>query len=115
MSKLKMLPAGCGYQGYEFGAGAYPDSQCFGGRLYDMDNCDGPDAIYEPAEYIPCPMCQRENAITYWTQHNVSSGMPRGTARKSARSLVDDIRKNRQNWHLRFTRRPPLPGRVKTR
>ncbi len=48
-------PAGCGYQGYEFGA-SYPDSSCSGGRLLDMDNCDD-GVIYEPMDYIPCPIC----------------------------------------------------------
>jgi len=31
----------CDYQGYEFGAGHYPDSVCIEGRLFDADACDG--------------------------------------------------------------------------
>ena len=93
---MKRLPEGCGYQGYEFGA-SYPDSQCFGGRLYDMDACDDNGGIYEPTEYIPCPMCHRGNAIVYWAQRNRNSGMRMFDARKAAVSLVDDIRRNRQN------------------
>lgn len=92
-----MLPDGCGYQGYEFGAGSYPDSQCFGGRLYDMDNCDEPGTVNEPSEYIPCPICHRGNAIAYWAQRNLNGGQKRADARKSAISLVDDIRRNREN------------------
>ena len=61
--ELQMLPDGCGYQGYEFGAGRYPDSQCFGGRLYDMDNCDEPGTVNEPMDYTPCPICKPKAAI----------------------------------------------------
>jgi len=46
----------CNYQGYEFGA-SYPDSMCMDGQLYDADACDGHGNVYEPMEYIPCPMC----------------------------------------------------------
>lgn len=55
---MPMLPAGCGYEGYDFGA-SYPDSKCYGGRLYDLDNCDG-EILYEPSDYIPCPECNHE-------------------------------------------------------
>ena len=52
----KKLPPGCGYMGKDFGA-PYIDSQCFGGKLYDLD--DGEDGlINEPCEYIPCPQCK---------------------------------------------------------
>ena len=88
---------GCGYQGYEFGAGSYPDSECFGGRLYDMDNCDGDGNLFEPGEWIPCPMCHRGNAIAFWAQRNRSAGMKMAEARKAAIHLIDDIRKNRIN------------------
>lgn len=54
------LPDGCGYQGNEFGAD-YPDSICFGGRLYDADDGDfapGGGFLYNtPATFIPCPQC----------------------------------------------------------
>jgi hypothetical protein len=43
----------CDYQGYEFGAGFYPDSICIDGQLFDADNCDDQGDLYEPAEYIP--------------------------------------------------------------
>ena len=93
-----MSYAGCGYQGYEFGAGRYPDSQCFGGRLYDMDNCDEPGTVFEPSEDIPCPMCHPRKAIDYWTDRNRRSGeLTAKKARKAAECLVADIRKNRQN------------------
>jgi hypothetical protein len=93
VSKIPQLPEGCGYQGYEFGA-AYPDSICFGGRLYDADNCDDDGNYYEPAEHVPCPMCNRIGAINYHTNQNSGSYASR---RKAARHLVDDIRKNRRN------------------
>lgn len=91
-----MLPAGCGYQGYEFGA-SYPDSECFGGRLYDMDNCDGDGNVYEPAEHIPCPMCHPRLAVRYWTEQNELGGNPQAEALAAAKSLVADIRRNRKN------------------
>lgn len=53
------LPDGCGYIGHDFGA-SYPDSQCFGGRLYDMDDSDEPGMVNEPGEFIYCPECQHE-------------------------------------------------------
>jgi len=42
--------------GQDFGA-PYIDSQCFGGQLYDLDNCDEPGTLNEPGEYLPCPQC----------------------------------------------------------
>lgn len=58
--EIPMLPAGCGYRGREFGAN-YLDSECFGGQLYDMDDCDDDGLIYEPGEYLPCPKCRMED------------------------------------------------------
>lgn len=55
---VPMLPDGCGYMGHEFGA-PYLDSQCFGGRLYDLDYCDG-GMLIEPGDYLPCPNCRME-------------------------------------------------------
>lgn len=89
LEEIKPLPDGCGYQGYEFGA-SYPDSACFGGKLYDMDACDGNGMIYEPMEDIPCPMCHREDAIQYHADYRFDGD------RKKAAALVDDIRKNRE-------------------
>lgn len=87
----------CGYQGYEFGA-PYPDSICVDGRLYDADNCDDNGALYEPGDDIPCPMCYPKAAIAYWKQQNLmgTRGSKRNAAR-AARSLVRNIRMNRQN------------------
>lgn len=93
---MKNLPEGCGYQGYEFGAGHYPDSLCCGGRLYDADNCDGKGNLYEPAEEIPCPMCREKEAIAYWAER-MSLQIPKQQALINARGLVADIRKNRKN------------------
>ena len=47
----------CDYQGYEFGAGHYPDSLCHEGYLYDADGDGIPPK--EDME-IPCPKCNRE-------------------------------------------------------
>lgn len=55
---VPMLPDGCGYMGHEFGS-PYLDSQCFGGRLYDLDNGEA-GILYEPNEYLPCPNCRME-------------------------------------------------------
>lgn len=60
----------CRYQGYEFGAGRYPDSVCIDGRLHDADNCDGDGNVYLNDEDIPCPMCRPDDAIEYWTDQN---------------------------------------------
>lgn len=80
---------GCGYQGYEFGA-SYPDSSCSNGRLLDMDACDG-NIVYEPSEYIPCPMCDRDGAIEYHAYSRFEGDIGKAAA------LVDDIRNNRKN------------------
>ena len=85
----------CNYQGYEFGAGSYPDSVCIDGRLYDADSCDGEGNLYEPGEDIPCPMCKPKDAVAYWTERNYNCGGSRRSAAKTARSLVADIRANR--------------------
>jgi hypothetical protein len=92
--EIPQLPEGCGYQGYEFGA-RYPDSICFGGRLYDADDCDNAGNYYDPGEVIPCPMCDRKGAVEYHTR-TFSSGTYKERL-NAARSLVDDIRKNRKN------------------
>lgn len=86
---------GCSYQGYEFGAGTYPDSICIEGRLYDADDCDDQGRLYEQAEDIPCPICRPADAIDYWTHRNSLSGAPRHKARAAAKSLVKDILDNR--------------------
>lgn len=87
----------CDYQGYEFGAGNYPDSVCIDGRLYDADDCDDKGNLYEPAENIPCPICDPGGAIAYWTDRNSYGADPKEDkhAQECAVSLVNDIRKNR--------------------
>lgn len=55
---MGMLPEGCGYTGSHFGAN-YIDAECFGGRLYDLDDGEE-DELNEPSEYIPCPQCRPE-------------------------------------------------------
>ena len=89
-------PEGCGYQGYEFGA-SHPDSMCSGGYLLDADNCDGKGNIYEPTEQIPCPMCHPRLAERFWTERNELGGAKFLDARKAAKSLIADIRRNRKN------------------
>jgi len=99
---MEQLPEGCGYQGYEFGA-SYPDSICFGGRLYDADNCDNNGNYYEPSDHIPCPMCNRKGAID-WHTRTFSSGTY-AERRKAARTLVADIINNRKNGTEPWKRR----------
>jgi hypothetical protein len=91
----KILPAGCGYQGYEFGA-SYPDSICFGGRLYDADNCDGEGNFYEPTDDIPCPMCHPIKAAR-WYADNRMDGDTFEIRLERAVGLVSNIRRNRKN------------------
>ena len=88
-----MLPAGCGYQGYEFGSASYPDSICYGGRLYDADRCDDAGNLYEPLDgIVPCPICHPDAAVRW------HAGRSSGTRKEcfgAARMLVADIRRNR--------------------
>lgn len=90
------LPQGCGYQGYEFGAGAYPDSMCCGGRLYDCDDCDNAGNLYEPTEYIPCPICHEKRYVRYWADRFENGGENRKKALADAKALTADIRRNRE-------------------
>lgn len=94
----------CGYQGYEFGAGTYPDSVCIDGRLHDADHCDNDGNLYANDEDVPCPMCRREDAIEWWysRRENMSEvgderswDVINAEHRANAISLVDDIRANR--------------------
>lgn len=96
-----VVSAGCGYQGYEFGAGHYPDSICIGARLYDADYCDDDGNLYEPGEDMPCPMCKPKEAVSYWAERNRHCGKTKREAAALARSLVADIRKNRGVLHMR--------------
>ena len=102
------LPEGCGYQGYEFGAGSYPDSQCFGGQLYDMDECEEPGTVNIPDDYVPCPMCDPRGAIRYHKENFLTQSrrnakgklcmrFSKRKAAQAARRLVRDIRQNRKN------------------
>ena len=94
MSEVKQLPAGCGYQGYEFGA-RYPDSICVGGRLYDADDCDNKGNLYEPTDDIPCPMCHPRLAVKYY-EELWDDGEAKDVHAKAV-ALVSDIRRNRKN------------------
>lgn len=83
----------CTYQGYEFGAGTYPDSICIDGRLFDADHCDNDGNLYDTDEDIPCPMCRPKEAVKWWARR-MCNGDEKEAFRK-ARFLVTDIRKNR--------------------
>lgn len=92
----------CNYQGYEFGAGSYPDSVCIDGMLHDADNCDGDGNLYDPGENIPCPICRPKDAVAWWTERNNyfyedgrSEEQQLADAKEAAVMLVNDIRKNR--------------------
>ena len=92
----------CDYQGYEFGAGTYPDSICIDGRLHDADHCDPKGNVFLKDEDIPCPVCRPQEAIAWWTERNnffiedgVTEAENLAKARTSAISLVNDIRANR--------------------
>lgn len=85
----------CDYQGYEFGAGHYPDSVCIDGRLFDADDCDDNGNLYEPMLDIPCPMCNPIGCVEYWFEQNQGFDEDDKGSIRAALSLVNDIRKNR--------------------
>lgn len=92
----------CNYQGYEFGAGTYPDSICIDGRLHDADHCDNEGNVYLNDEDVPCPLCRPQDAIAWWTERNnfsvdeaLTDEENLAAARAAAISLVNDIRANR--------------------
>ena len=85
----------CEYMGYEFGGG-YIDSVCIDGQLFDCDNCDDEGGLYEPMEFVPCPMCSPKEAVDYWITRLGNDGRAScRVVRKKARALVSDIRRNR--------------------
>lgn len=95
----------CNYQGYEFGAGTYPDSVCIDGSLHDADHCDDNGHIYLNDEDVPCPMCRPSEAVKWWAERNAmfwedgedendESGHNE-RARSTALNLVTEIRANR--------------------
>lgn len=60
--------------GKDFGA-PYIDSQCFGGRLYDLDRCNDDGCLYEPIEYMPCPECNHQLFLENCVENAESEGM----------------------------------------
>lgn len=98
----------CEYQGYEFGAGSYPDSLCIDGKLYDADDCDDEGRLFVSDEDIPCPVCRPLAAVAWWASRNEdfwdddqdvdapdADAKHSRRARDAALSMVNDIRKNR--------------------
>ena len=83
------MKSDCQYMGYEFSAG-YIDSQCIDGRLFDCDNCDNEGNLYEPMDYIPCPICYPSAAKKWYAQQMY--GLNPKTARRFAKRVVKDIR-----------------------
>lgn len=91
----------CEYQGYEFGAGRYPDSVCIDGQLYDADNCDDSGNLYEPTCFHICPMCSPIAAMDSYADGNI--GDPEAKwPRYYAWHLVMDIRRNRDTKTIPF-------------
>ena len=84
--KATTVAAGCDYQGYEFGA-SYPDSICVKGRLFDADNCDTKGRFFEPADYFPCPKCNREAAVR-WAILGMHEAVAYSVRRKRARLIM---------------------------
>lgn len=106
MSEAKTLPPGCGYSGHEFGA-SYPDSQCFGGVLYDMDNCDDRGRIYEPRYHVPCPSCnhvewlethKEEIEMMGWTAFESGTEESRCPFPEAAKLYPQDGQKLKEWW-----------------
>lgn len=86
----------CNYQGYEFGAGSYPDSVCVDGRLLDADSCDGDGNLYDNEEDIPCPVCRPTEAVQWWVEQSSSfEDAGDGDALSAAIARVDNIRVER--------------------
>lgn len=100
---MDQLPEGCGYLGYEFGAGSYPDSLCRGGKLYDVENLDNDGCLLDPMEDIPCPMCREQDAVECWRHQFELGGESSADARLSAHSLVDSFRNKRDIINRRGT------------
>ena len=85
----------CNYQGYEFGAGSYPDSVCIDGLLFDADHCDEDGNLYDYGEEIPCPICNPKAAISWWYNRNFGDDGDEEESMRCAVGLVKDIRINR--------------------
>jgi hypothetical protein len=90
---VPMLPEGCGYMGYDFGAN-YLDSQCFGGQLYDLDNGEG-GVLNEPAEFLPCPICNPSEAVEHLVRvyiDDIESETPEQDAFRKAVDRLNVVR-----------------------
>lgn len=74
-TEVPMLPKGCGYMGYDFGAN-YLDSACYGGVVYDLDCCDDNGNLFEPSMYVPCPLCNTVEAVKMLTQEYHNNDVP---------------------------------------
>lgn len=86
----------CNYRGYEFGAGAYPDSVCIDGELHDADRCDGEGNLLVMDEEIPCPICRPTDAVGYQAEQQLMAGdVDLQEAMAMAASRVTHIRANR--------------------
>ena len=90
---MKRLAKGCGYQGFEFGARHLPDSLCCGGRLFEIDECDGEGKADLRSDEIPCPGCREDEAIGYWVEQFILAGEEPASATTTARSFVAARRK----------------------
>ena len=68
----------CDYQGYEFGAGSYPDSVCIDGYLWDADSGDACDDgwCYTLGGEIPCPQCNAKAHAEITATTNNAVGKP---------------------------------------
>ena len=90
---MKRLQTGCGYQGYEFGSRDIPDSICCGGRLLEIDDCDGKISSDHGSEEIPCPVCREQDAVAYWADEFIVAGEEPASAMETALNFVAARRK----------------------
>lgn len=73
-----------------FGAN-YPDARCIDGYLYDLDDCDDNGNLYEPADKIPCPFCNKEK---YFEKYDIMDEGEDSVAMDEYKSIVSWVKKH---------------------
>lgn len=94
-----MSTHGCRYEAPTFGAN-YPDGQCIGGYLWDLDSCDEPGGPLFSGGDIPCPWCNAAEHIEWRDARLSGSARQRRIAR---RALIVKVR----SWAEARSSQPP--------
>jgi hypothetical protein len=89
----------CGYSCMGRGH-AYTKAECFNGTLLDSAKLDAAGVQESLTKAIPCPICQKEKAVRYWTKFLFERRSRNGYvlaakfAKSDAVAFIDEVRAN---------------------